>query len=437
MKNASDMVSFALKNGADDVAIETIAEDTTQIKFANSSASAAQNWAGMRYGVFVAVKRATAGSTFQGLSEKELETTIKKLISAAKKSQQSKEYSGLAKGPFKYKPVNGLYDKKIADYNGAEAVETAINAASCRSAAGFFYKSEIARSVETSAGACGTEKKTKLQLSIRAFNEPDESGHALSCGRMLKDFRPEEAGKQAGETARLAKDPVQGKAGKCDIIFAPMAIGNLLSRVGEFSVAFNVDSGFSCFGGKLGARVASNIVNIKDNGRLENGFNSSIFDDEGVPTMETDIINSGMLKSYLHNTSSAKKYKTKTTANAGIIAQHYSNIVMEPGGKTREKLLSSIDKGLLVTNVWYTRFQSFYDGDFSTIPRDGILVIDKGGIVGSINNIRITENLLNMLQNIEDLSNTLACVQWWEEINPPVYTPYVLVKSVNVTLPTM
>jgi len=58
-------------------------------------------------------------------------------------------------------------------------------------------------------------------------------------------------------------------------------------------------------------------------------------------------------------------------------------------------------------------------------------------IVGSVNNIRITENLMDMLKNISNISNITECVQWWEEISPPVYTPYVLIKDVNVTLPTM
>ena len=104
---------------------------------------------------------------------------------------------------------------------------------------------------------------------------------------------------------------------------------------------------------------------------------------------------------------------------------------------TMEKLLAGVDNGLYVTNVWYTRFQSYYTGVFSTIPRDGIFVIKNGSIVGSVNNIRITENLMDMLKNISNISNRTECVQWWEEISPPVYTPYVLIKDVNVTLPTM
>ncbi len=432
-----DLVKFALKNGADDAAVETVKSDITQIKFANSSLSVGQNWSVTRYNVFVAVKNATAATSFYGITKKELEAGIKNLISLAKKSKPSHEYSGLAKGPFRYKKVPGLFDKKAMDYDGADAISAAINASDGKSSAGFFSKGLEERFLQTSGGAEGEERKTFVQMSIRAFQKPDESGHSVSCSRVVKGFDPEKAGKEAGETAKLAKNPVKGTPGKYKIIFAPMAMGNLLSRVGEFSTAFNVDSGFSCFSNKLGKQVASSIVNITDDGKLDGGFNSTLFDDEGVPAASTKIISKGILKTYLHNTSSAKKYKTKTTANAGIIAQRYNNIVLEQGSKTKEKLIEGIDNGLFVTNVWYTRFQSYYDGVFSTIPRDGILVIKNGKINGAIKNVRITENLQNMLMNVTGLSNKLHCVQWWEEISPPVYTPHVLINNVNITLPTM
>ena len=434
-----NLISFATKNGADDVAIETIKQKSSQIKFSDGSVGVGQNWLVTRHNVFVSVKNATASSTFSGLTEEQLAGAVKSLVLAAKKSKPSNEYSGLAKGPFKYKNVNAIYDKNVADFDSVGAVKTSLDAASenSKTAAGFFYKELSERHVETSYGVDAEEKTTRLQLSIRAFNEQNESGHSVSCSCMVKGFDPESAGRSAGETAKLAKNPVNGTPGKYNIIFAPMAIGNLLSRVGEFSTTFNIDSGFSCFGGKIGKQVASKIVNVTDNGRLQNGFNSSHFDDEGVPTKITNIIKNGVLKTYLHNTSSAKKYRTKTTANAGIIAQRYNNLILEPGKTSKEKLFAGVDKGLYVTNVWYTRFQSYYTGVFSTIPRDGIFVIKNGSIVGSVNNVRITENLMAMLLNISNISNRTECVQWWEEISPPVYTPYVSIKDVNVTLPTM
>jgi len=188
-------------------------------------------------------------------------------------------------------------------------ISAAMDAAGTKGTAGFFTKSVTERTVQTSGGADASEKRSQLHLSIRAFNTPDESGHSVSCSCTVNGFDPPSAGRTAGEIARNGKDPVQGNPGKYDVLFYPMAIGNIISRVGEFSTAFNVDTGFSCFTGKTGSRVASDAVSLIDKGNLDGGFNSSMFDDEGVPTRETRIVGNGKLLTYLHNTSSAKKYK--------------------------------------------------------------------------------------------------------------------------------
>jgi PmbA protein len=199
-----------------------------------------------------------------------------------------------------------------------------------------------------------------------------------------------------------------------------------------------VDSGFSFLKDKIRKKVGSPTVNLIDNGRIENGYSSSMFDDEGVPTQMTGIIEKGILKNYLHNTSTAKKYKTKTTANAGLIAPSPTNTILKEGNISKEKLIKEIDKGLYVTNVWYTRFQNYLSGDFSTIPRDGIFLIKSGEIAESLKGIRITDNLQRILENISNLSNESEWIIWWGLENQiPVLAPHVLVKNVNITMPTM
>jgi len=169
---------------------------------------------------------------------------------------------------------------------------------------------------------------------------------------------------------------------------------------------------------------------------MNNGFNSYTFDDEGVPTKTTIIINKGILKTYLHNTSTAKKHKIKTTGNAGLIAPEPTNIILKPGKYSKESLFKNVRNGLYVTNIWYTRFQNFLTGDFSTIPRDGIFLIKNGEIVRSLKGIRISDNLQRILLNVIKISNKPEWIQRWTSENP-VLTPYVIVKDVNVTLPTM
>jgi PmbA protein len=86
-----------------------------------------------------------------------------------------------------------------------------------------------------------------------------------------------------------------------------------------------------------------------------------------------------------------------------------------------------------LTNTWYTRFQNYAKGDFSTIPRDGIFLIDKGKIKQSLKDLRVSDNALSMLGNIAGISEERQHVHWWGEAEPPSLSPYVLIRDVHLT----
>jgi PmbA protein len=190
----------------------------------------------------------------------------------------------------------------------------------------------------------------------------------------------------------------------------------------------------SFLAGKLGKKVASEEFTLIDDGTHPNGLNSRKFDDEGAPVRKNKIIKKGILRTYLHNTSTAKKFGKKTTGNAGIIAPHPWNAVVASGNKSREELFGEVDEGIYITNVWYTRFQNYQRGDFSTIPRDGTFLIKDGEIEHPIKNIRISDNLLRLCDNLISLSAERQWIYWWE-VGTPSLLPYALVKDVNITKP--
>jgi PmbA protein len=136
---------------------------------------------------------------------------------------------------------------------------------------------------------------------------------------------------------------------------------------------------------------------------------------------------------YLHNTSTAKTFKTKTTGNAGLVYPNPWNLEMDAGDMSKEELFGEVKKGLYLTNTWYTRFQNYAKGDFSTIPRDGIFLIEKGKIKQSLKDLRVSDNALTMLSNIAGASKERQHVHWWGEADPPSLSPYVLIKDVHVT----
>jgi PmbA protein len=251
----------------------------------------------------------------------------------------------------------------------------------------------------------------------------------------MRDFKPEDAGARAGQVAKKAVNPVKGEVGSYDIIFDPYPFANLLNIAMDSASIFSVEAGFSFLGGKLNKKVASREVTLIDDGRMPRCLSSSKFDAEGVPARRNVVIEKGVLKTYLHNTSTAKKYGVKTTANAGLLSPKPWNAVLDKGSYSEKEMFEEVRRGLYITNIWYTRFQNYEKGDFSTIPRDGIFLIERGEPTKSLKEIRLNDNMLRMLQNTAAVAKKQEQILGWE-VEIPVITPHVLVKGVKVTRPT-
>ncbi|WP_297419272.1 TldD/PmbA family protein [Thermococcus sp.] len=424
--------------GFSDVVVLSHEGNRRQVRFANNEITVAKNWHERKVELFVELEKRVAGTTITELSEENIERTLKTLLSSMKGMSPKEDYYGIAEGPFEYRDIPETFDKSIVGLDEPnEYVERAINAAleeGAKRVAGVLYTDYDRLYLTTSSGVEAFDEGTGIEISVRAFIGDLESGHGTNSVRALKKFDPESAGRKAGEIAKLAQNPEQGPEGKFDVVFDPLAFANLLSYMSFMTSAYAAEAGFSFLVNKLGQKVANEIVTIKDVGNMPNGYGSRKFDDEGVPTKETAIIENGTFKTFLLNTSLARKYGTETTANAGLVMPHAWNIVLEPGDFSREELFSGVKRGIYITNVWYTRFQNYVTGDFSTIPRDGIFFVENGEL-RPIRNIRVSDNLGRILENVSALTKESHHVHWWE-VETPVTTPYVLVKDVGITRAT-
>jgi PmbA protein len=436
-----ELNEFILKKaeelGFGDVVVLTYETNRRQVRFANNEITIAKHWHERKVELFVEKDKRIASTTVTELSEENVENVLKTLRANLENMGPKEDYYGIAEGPFRYKDIPETFDRAIVELDEPnDYVETAINAALSEGAkrvAGVLYTDHNKIYLSTSNGVEAFDEGTGIEISVRAFIGDLESGHGTSSARVLGKFDPEFAGRKAGEIARLAKNPVQGPEGRFDVIFDPLAFANLLSYTGFMLSAYAAEAGFSFLRGKLGQRVASELVTLKDIGNLPNGYGSRKFDDEGVPTRETTVIENGIFKTFLLNTSLAKKYGTETTANAGLIMPRPWNLVLESGEHSKEELFEGFN-GIYITNVWYTRFQSYVTGDFSTIPRDGIFFVENNELK-PIRNIRVSDNLGRILSNVVALGNEPYQIHWWE-VRTPVTTPYVMVKDVGITRAT-
>jgi len=428
------IVVQAKKLGADEIVAKTTFGKYRQVRFSNNQVDITVAWNDYVTDVALAWKKRVVATQIH--NSQDVGISLRNLLKLAKVTRENPTFAGFARGKFRY--ARSKADKKLADLKEpSEYVLEAMGAAEKEAGAkvecgGILFTKYENVYLASSEGPVGIDSRSAIELSIRAFAEREASGHGVECSSTLKDFKPSSAGTKAGQVARLARNPKTGEEGAYDIIFDPLILGSLLGIWGHMASAYDVLVQQSVFVGKLGKKVAPEIVTLRDNPAAYS-VSDRVFDDEGVPTRENVVIDRGVLKTFLHNSSTAKIFKTRTTGNAGIVAPNPWNIEMDAGGMSKEELFREVKEGLYLTNTWYTRFQNYAKGDFSTIPRDGIFEIERGEIKKSLKDLRVSDNVLTMLGNIAAVSKDRQHVHWWIDADPPSLAPYVLIKNVHVT----
>ena len=86
------------------------------------------------------------------------------------------------------------------------------------------------------------------------------------------------------------------------------------------------------------------------------------------------------------------------------------NIVVEGGNtsaKSVEEMVASTERGVLVTRLWYIREVDAYEKILTGMTRDGTFLIQNGKLQGGVRNFRFNQSLIDMLQNVEALGQSV------------------------------
>ncbi len=429
------VVDIALSAGADDVIAEAIVTEVKQVRFSNSQIDAVNSWSERHLSLQVAIGKQVVASDIRTLEG--LAPYARALVELARKGPPNRNYEGVASGRFKYRRGSG--DSKIVKLRDpSRFVHEAISGAErfgADNVGGTFYAIHDRVGLASSGGPVADDEATAANLSVRAFTQAEASGHAVCCTPTLSGMEAKKTGERAGEFASLAADPVIGEAGKFDLIVDPLFLGSLINPTSSMLSALRVEIANSMYVKKIGKKVAADKVTLVDDPTVKSTTRRS-FDHEGVPTRRNVLIKDGILKGYLHNTATAKRFKTRTTGNAGALvsAQPVAfHPVLSRGEWDADELIADTKRGLYINNTWYTRFQNYATGEFSTIPRDAILKVEDGEIVGAVKNIRVSDNLMNFWKSIDGISKESKEIYWWDEAAPPSTLSTLRVRQLTIT----
>jgi PmbA protein len=237
--------------------------------------------------------------------------------------------------------------------------------------------------------------------------ERDHWGHAA---RRFADLEsPEYVGRMAAQRALRRLNPVKVETQKVPVVFEPRTARALLESVYEAVHGMSIYRHESFLAGKLGEKVAGENVTIVDDGTILGLFGTSPFDDEGVRSRRTCVIERGVLKSYLLNTYAARKLGMKTTGNAsrgltGNAGIGHGNFYLEKGVQTPEHIVAGVANGFYVTQLMGFGV-NVVTGDYSQGASG--LWIRNGELAFAVSEVTIAGNLKEMLMGIEAIGSDL------------------------------
>ncbi len=192
------------------------------------------------------------------------------------------------------------------------------------------------------------------------------------------------------------------KTCKCDVFFDSKVSSSLLSNLFNASNAISVIKGTSFLKDKKNKRIFKKGINIIDHPLMKRKLRSRIVDSEGIPTSKKFLVEDGRLNFFYNSLSSARQLKEQPTGHASrsassIPAASYSNLYLENGKNSKNDIIGSMKRGLLVTELMGSSI-NYSNGDYSR-GASGFW-IEKGKISFPVTEITIAGNLKNIFSSL-------------------------------------
>lgn len=199
---------------------------------------------------------------------------------------------------------------------------------------------------------------------------------------LFDDNNPEDVAREAADRAILMLSAKPAPAGKMPVVMAGEAGGTMVHEAcGHGLEADLVQKQVSVYAGKKGQKVASELVTVLDDGTIPGKYGTYRFDDEGVPSQKTILIQDGVLNAYMYDRLTATKDKTQSTGNgrresyADKPIPRMRNTLIASGKEDPEKIIRETKSGLLVKKMGGGQVNTT-NGDFVFDVAEGYLIKD-------------------------------------------------------------
>jgi len=407
---AEQAIERARRAGADEADVYCIADRSVSISTKLNHIEYATESLTRGIGIRTIVAGAVGFSSTN--DESEIDRASELAVAQAAASQPDPDWSGLPQ-PGPYPAVHGIFDPRLDEIELSECVELAVDmihgvtSVGATPTSGGLAVSTGTNYLLNTNGVAHDEKGTSFSAMIECIVK-DDGGTSISTAYEFDlsrsfDIDTFEIGRRAGVLAKRSLHGGKIETGRTTVLFSPFAMTDILEYAFSSSLsADNVQKGRSMLS-EVEAHVASDGLNMFDDGLRRGGIGTMRADDEGTPSRKTVLIEDGILKGHLHDSYTAGKAGITSTGNAirsgygatPSISVH--NLVLE---YPTSDVIAETEKGVLVHSVIGAHTANQYSGDFSIEARNAFM-IENGEVTQPIKSLMIAGNVFEMLKKID------------------------------------
>ena len=320
-------------------------------------------------------------------------------------------------------PDLDLYDEQVGKLDAAEAIQMAIEAETAALEADkritnsrnvSVSRINGATALVTSDGFSHGYQNSYASCVVQPIADDADGkkqiGAYWDARRHLSDLqKPQEIGKEAALRTIQKLGSKKINTQELPVVFSPeagQALLSLLCGCIQGNAIYQRQSYLADMEQKL---IANSNIQIIDDPTIKRAPGSRPFDGEGLPSTRLEVIQDGILRSFLLDTYSARKLNKKSTGNAtrsvgGRPSVGASNFILQPGSSTPDAIIQDVKLGLYVTSMMGFGFNAV-TGDFSR-GAEGFL-IENGQKTQPVGEITISLNFLQLWQSIDAIANDL------------------------------
>jgi PmbA protein len=355
------------------------------------------------------------------LAERDLERMVSDAVTSAE-NQTPDPCNGFPE-PRPYPLIEGLFDQELARVDEDRKIQCAMDLERLTCAVdpriskvrkASYGESEYEVYIRNSRGVEGSLRGTSVSASVSAIAEEggdSQMGWDFGFGTSFSDLHVEQIAASAASRALGLLGARKIASIRCPVVLDNQVASDILEVLSSSFLAENVLKGKSMLAEKLGAKVFSPVLKIRDNGILHGGMATAPFDAEGVPQQDTLLVEDGRVLSFLYDSYWARRDGVQSTGNAtrgGIKSPAYlglTNFYIENGTLSAPELLRDMAKGLLITDVMGIHTANPISGDFS-VGASGFFV-ENGAIAYPVKEIALSGNIIDLFASVEMIGDDL------------------------------